>query len=251
MSQVETIKTAFLTLDNLVKSYPEGGSRRMVLKGVSGSFQAGEIVVILGTSGSGKSTLLNLIGGVDQPDSGKIFMNGLILSDLDDHRRTLFRRANIGFIYQFFNLIPTLTVEENVSLPLELLGKPPTYTKSRVIEILASVGLGDLLNKYPEQLSGGEQQRVAIARALVHEPSLILADEPTGNLDNETGAQVLDLLQNLVRKSGKSLIIVTHNQDIISMADRIYHLIDGKFVTHPISWRRYVDNRPDRHSFQS
>lgn len=242
MSLVEKVRPAFLTLDKLVKSYPEGGTRRVVLKGASGQVQASETVVILGTSGSGKSTLLNLIGGIDQPDSGKIYLDGLVLSDLDDHRRTLFRRENIGFIYQFFNLIPTLTVEENVSLPLELLGKPPTLTKKMVAKILETVGLGELLKKYPEQLSGGEQQRVAIARALVHEPSLILADEPTGNLDNETGAQVLDLLLSLVKKSGKSLIIVTHNQEIISLADRIYYLIDGKLEAHPVSWRRNVDN---------
>jgi len=182
----------------------------------------------------------------DQPDSGKVCVNGLVLSELDDHNRTLFRRANIGFIYQFFNLIPTLTIEENISLPLELLGETPQRSKKKVSELLERVGLEKHWKKYPEQLSGGEQQRVAIARALVHDPLLILADEPTGNLDNETGAQVLDLLNNLVRNARKSLIIVTHNHDIISLADRIYHLINGRFEISPTSRRRNVNDRLDR-----
>lgn len=249
MYRSENPTHTFLILENLVKSYPEGGTRRIVLNGVSGQFQAGEIIAILGKSGSGKSTLLNLIGGIDQPDSGNVRINGLILSKLDDHRRTLFRRVNIGYIYQFFNLLPTLTIEENVSLPLELLGVSPKQTRKKVYDLLERVGLENHRRKYPEQLSGGEQQRVAIARALVHEPLLILADEPTGNLDNETGAQVLDLLQTLVRDARKSLIIVTHNQDIISLADRIYFLINGRFEATPISRRRNVDYRPDRHSF--
>lgn len=249
MNQSENLKQTFLTLENLVKSYPEGGSRRIVLNGVSGQVQAGEIVAILGKSGSGKSTLLNLIGGIDQPDSGSVRVNGVVLSELDDRRRTLFRRANIGFIYQFFNLIPTLTIQENVSLPLELLGESPKQSKQKVSELLEMVGLENHKNKYPEQLSGGEQQRVAIARALVHDPLFILADEPTGNLDNETGAQVLDLLQHLVRNAGKSLIVVTHNQDIITLADRIYYLINGRFEVTPTSRRKNVDNRPDGYSF--
>lgn len=224
-----------LSLDNLVKSYPEGSSRRIVLNGVTAQFRPGEIIAILGKSGSGKSTLLNLIGGIDKPDSGHIRINGFELSELDDHRRTLFRRANIGFIFQFFNLIPTLTVEENVSLPLELLGRTPAQTKRLVTELLEAVGLADRMGTYPEHLSGGEQQRVAIARALVHDPILILADEPTGNLDNETGAQVLDLLQRLVRKANKSLIIVTHNPEIISIADRFFYLVNGKFEQLPMN----------------
>ncbi len=249
MNQSANLKQTFLTLENLVKSYPEGGSRRIILNGVSGQVQAGEIVAILGKSGSGKSTLLNLIGGIDQPDSGIVRVNGLVLSELDDQRRTLFRRANIGFIYQFFNLIPTLTIQENVSLPLELLGESLKKSKQKVSELLEMVGLENHKNKYPEQLSGGEQQRVAIARALVHDPLFILADEPTGNLDNETGAQVLDLLQHLVRNAGKSLIVVTHNQEIITLAERIYYLINGRLEVTPTSWRRNVDNRPDGYSF--
>lgn len=249
MNQSENLQQTFLTLENLVKSYPEGGSRRIILNGVSGQVQAGEIVAILGKSGSGKSTLLNLIGGIDQPDSGSVRVNGVVLSELDDQRRTLFRRANIGFIYQFFNLIPTLTIQENVSLPLELLGESLKQSKQKVSELLEMVGLENHKNKYPEQLSGGEQQRVAIARALVHDPLFILADEPTGNLDNETGAQVLDLLQHLVRNAGKSLIVVTHNQDIITLADRIYYLINGRLEVTPTSRRRNVDNRPDGYSF--
>lgn len=249
MNQSENLKQTFLTLENLVKSYPEGGSRRIILNGVSGQVQAGEIVSILGKSGSGKSTLLNLIGGIDQPDSGSVRVNGVVLSELDDQRRTLFRRANIGIIYQFFNLIPTLTIQENVSLPLELLGESLNQSKQKASELLEMVGLENHKNKYPEQLSGGEQQRVAIARALVHDPLFILADEPTGNLDNETGAQVLDLLQHLVRNAGKSLIVVTHNQDIITLADRIYYLINGRLEVTPISRRRNVDDRPDGNSF--
>ena len=178
---------AFVQLDKLSKSYREGSRDREVLKGVSAIFYRGEFIAILGKSGSGKSTFLNLIAGIDQSDSGEIWLDGRHLTALDEHRRTLFRRQHIGFIYQFFNLIPTLSVMENVVLPLELNGEKTKVAHEKAKDLLVAVGLSNRWETFPDRLSGGEQQRVAIARALVHDPLLVLADEPTGNLDQETG----------------------------------------------------------------
>lgn len=220
----------FIRLDNLWKQFQEGGQKRAVLQGTGATFKRGEFVAILGKSGSGKSTLLNLISGIDWPDQGAIHINGQTLTQLDENQRTLFRRQHIGFIFQFFNLIPTLNVSENVSLPLELIGIPLTEARQRTVQILAEVGLADRLNTFPDRLSGGEQQRVAIARALVHDPLLVLADEPTGNLDEETGAQVLALLDKLTRQAGKNLIMVTHSKENAIYADRIFELQAGCLV---------------------
>jgi putative ABC transport system ATP-binding protein len=217
----------FIQLDNLWKQFQEGNQVREVLRGTGAAFKRGEFIAILGKSGSGKSTLLNVISGIDQPDEGAIHINGQILTQLDENQRTLFRRQKIGFIFQFFNLIPTLTVLENVSLPLELIGVELNEARERTARILEDVGLADRLNTFPERLSGGEQQRVAIARALVHDPLLVLADEPTGNLDEETGAQVLALLDNLTRQAGKNLIMVTHSKENAVYADRIFELQAG------------------------
>jgi putative ABC transport system ATP-binding protein len=217
----------FIQLDNLWKQFQEGNQVREVLRGTGAAFKRGEFIAILGKSGSGKSTLLNVISGIDQPDEGAIHINGQILTQLDENQRTLFRRQKIGFIFQFFNLIPTLTVLENVSLPLELIGVELNEARERTARILEDVGLADRLNTFPERLSGGEQQRVAIARALVHDPLLVLADEPTGNLDEETGAQVLALLDNLTRQAGKNLIMVTHSKENAIYADRIFELQAG------------------------
>jgi putative ABC transport system ATP-binding protein len=178
---------SFLRLENLHKSYQEGNQERDVLRGASASFGKGEFVAIIGKSGTGKSTLLNLISGTDTIDSGEIHLNGQTLTTLNENQRTLYRRENIGFIFQFFNLIPTLTVLENVTLPLELMGLKLDEAKRRATKLLEDVGLDERLNAFPDRLSGGEQQRVAIARALVHDPLLVLADEPTGNLDEENG----------------------------------------------------------------
>jgi putative ABC transport system ATP-binding protein len=217
-----------LRLDSLSKSYIEGGRRHTVLKEVTVSFPRGEFTAILGKSGSGKTTLLNLISGIDPPDGGTLWLGDQNLSSLDDHRRTLLRRRSIGFIFQFFNLIPTLTVWENLILPLELNGLHDEGAARRASNLLDEVDLGDRRQSFPDRLSGGEQQRVAIARALVHDPLLVLADEPTGNLDEDSGRQVLALLDRLTRQAGKNLILVTHSRDAAGYADRILDLKDGK-----------------------
>lgn len=222
--------TAFLRFHDLTKSYYEGDVRRVVLQNAHAEFQPGEMAVILGRSGSGKSTLLNLISGIDAPDSGQIWVNGQDLTALSERDRTLFRRARIGFIFQFFNLIPTLTVGENISLPLELNRMPRPQTREKARALLDSVGLLDRWDTFPEKLSGGEQQRVALARALVHDPLLILADEPTGNLDEETGAQVMSLLARLAREQGRTLLMVTHSLDAAAHADRVLRLSHGQFL---------------------
>lgn len=219
----------FVSLVNLSKSYQEGEQLRPVLKDASLDLQRGEFLAILGKSGSGKSTLLNLISGIDQFDSGEIYINGKSLTALDERQRTFFRRQQIGFIFQFYNLIPTLSVLENVSLPLELLGTNLDEAQERASRMLAAVGLEDRLKTYPDRLSGGEQQRVAISRALIHDPLIVLADEPTGNLDEETGKQVLDLLEQLTRQSGNTLIMVTHSRENAALADRIVELREGCF----------------------
>lgn len=220
----------FLRFENLSKSYREGDQVRVVLQNANAAFSQGEFVAILGRSGSGKSTLLNLISGIDRADGGCIWLNGQELSALDDRRRTLFRRRNIGFVFQFFNLIPTLTVWENVVLPLELNGAGAVETRTQAEFLLSEVGLLDRGDAFPDRLSGGEQQRVALARALVHDPILVLADEPTGNLDEATGRHILDLLDRLTRQAGKNLIMVTHSADAAGCADRVLNLREGKLV---------------------
>ncbi len=224
---LESDKSGLIILENLHKQFLEGGQKREILCGTSAAFKRGEFIAILGKSGSGKSTLLNVISGIDQPDQGAISINGQTLTQLDENQRTLFRRQNIGFVFQFFNLIPTLRVIENVSLPLELIGVELNDAREQASQILAEVDLADRLNTFPERLSGGEQQRVAIARALVHDPLVVLADEPTGNLDEETGAQVLVLLDKLTRQAGKNLIMVTHSKENAVYADRVFELQGG------------------------
>jgi len=221
---------AFIRLENLSKSFQEGGQRRMVLQNAWAAFCQGEYVAIVGKSGSGKSTLLNLISGIDRVDDGHIFLNGQELTAMDEQQRTIFRRQKIGFVFQFFNLVPTLTVLENVTLPLELNGTSVNQARQLAEPLLDEVGLLDRLKTFPDRLSGGEQQRVAIARALVNDPLLVLADEPTGNLDDETGWQVLSLLDRLTRKAGKNLVMVTHSQEAASLADRNFCLRDGKLT---------------------
>ena len=221
---------SFLRFDNLSKSYYEGDVQRVVLQNAHAEFQSGEITAILGKSGSGKSTLLNLISGIDAPDSGQIWVDGQDLTALSERDRTLFRRARIGFIFQFFNLIPTLTVGENVSLPLELNHIPRQRAHKKAQEMLEAVDLLDRWKTFPEKLSGGEQQRVALARALVHDPILILADEPTGNLDEETGAEMISLLTRLTREQNRTLLIVTHSPEATSPADRVLRLSHGQLL---------------------
>jgi putative ABC transport system ATP-binding protein len=186
--------------------------------------------VLLGKSGSGKSTLLNLISGIDTPSGGAVWVDGQDLTRLSERERTLFRRRSIGFIFQFFNLVPTLTVLENVLLPLELNGRSGPAARAAAMAMLAEVGLDDRGPSYPDRLSGGEQQRVAIARALVHSPALILADEPTGNLDAETGQQVLALLDQLTRQAGRTMVMVTHSPEVVGLADRVFRITDGRLA---------------------
>jgi putative ABC transport system ATP-binding protein len=220
----------FIRISNLTKAFKEGNNSRLVLDNLTVNFGRGEFIAILGKSGSGKSTLLNLLSGIDLADQGEIWVNGLNLSNLDESRRTLFRRQEIGFVFQFFNLLPTLTVGENVTLPLELNGASPTEARKIATPLLDQVGLAHRWDTFPDRLSGGEQQRIAIARALVHNPAIILADEPTGNLDEETGKIVLALLDRLTRQMGKNLIMVTHSLEAASIADRIFSLQSGQLV---------------------
>lgn len=214
----------------LSKTYQEGGRRRAVLDAVDLDIQEGEFFVLLGKSGSGKSTLLNLLSGIDTPDAGQICLQGTDITRLNEREQTLFRRDHIGIVFQFFNLIPTLTVLENVTLPYELRGLARQEANQRGRHLLERVGLADRADAFPDTLSGGEQQRIAIARALVHEPMLVLADEPTGNLDEETGETVLRLLLDLTRDAGKTLIMATHNPEIVPLADRVARVQDGKFI---------------------
>ena len=226
-------RRALVEIERVSKSYREGATEHHVLSDVSASIAEGELVVLLGRSGSGKSTLLNLLSGIDAPDSGSVRVRGTDLTRLGERERTLFRRREIGFVFQFFNLIPTLTVEENVLLPLELEGKAKGAARERALGLLDEVGLRDRANSYPDRLSGGEQQRIAIARALAHDPSLVLADEPTGNLDLETGTKVLDLLDNLTRKRGKTMVMVTHGREVVGIADRLLTIREGHLVELP------------------
>jgi len=199
-----------------------------VLDDVSLAIPRGEFVAVMGRSGTGKSTLLNLISGIDVADSGTILLDGTDLSALGERDRTLKRRHAVGFVFQFFNLIPTLSVAENLMLPLELIGSPADAARERVANMLQRVDLATRAESFPDRLSGGEQQRVAVARALVHEPDLVLADEPTGNLDAETGRSVLALLCDMSRDAGKTLIIVTHSEEVAARAGRVLRIEDGR-----------------------
>jgi putative ABC transport system ATP-binding protein len=217
-----------LILDSVSRSFGVGEHRRSVLDRVSISIAAASETVIIGRSGSGKSTLLNLISGIDRPDAGRVIFAGQDLSALREPERTLFRRRKVGFVYQFFNLLPTLDVEENVRLVLSLDGVGVAAVRRRSREMLERVGLGDRLHAPVDVLSGGEQQRVALARALVHAPALLLADEPTGNLDEVTGAQIAPLLRELARERGTTVVVVTHDRALAAGADRCLTLRAGQ-----------------------
>lgn len=234
MPEAKTIerKTAqsFLRLKNVSKGYQEGSRSRAVFRNVNLDVAWGEVIAVLGKSGSGKTTLLNLISGIDRVDEGEITLDGQRLTGLDDRAWTIFRRQRIGFIFQFFNLIPTLNVWENTILPLELNGLTGVDDLRRAETLLETVGLADRKGAFPDRLSGGEQQRVAIARALAHDPYLVLADEPTGNLDESTGRNVLELLDRLTRQAGKSMLLVTHSSEAAAIADRVFTLHDGGLV---------------------
>jgi len=226
--------TALVELRSLTKSFPEGGGERVVFRDLSAGIRRGETVALLGRSGSGKSTLLNLIGGIDLPTSGEVILDGTNLTALSETGRTLFRRRHIGLVFQSFNLIPTLTVMENLLLPLELNGTTGRRARAAALDLLGMVGLADRSGTYPDRLSGGEQQRVAVARAVVHEPVLLLADEPTGSLDAETGGRVLELLVRLARNGGRTMIVVTHSDGVARAADRVLALRDGRLVEETV-----------------
>ena len=217
-----------LTIRKLCRSFREGGRVHRVLDEADAQLAEAQVVAVIGRSGSGKSTLLNLISGIDRPDSGTVKMGDLEVTALAEPRLTLFRRRHIGFVYQFFNLVPTLDVEENVRLVLELNGVRGAEARERSASMLASVGLADRARSAVDALSGGEQQRVAIARALVHRPSLLLADEPTGNLDEETAQQVLPVLLSLARQHGTTLLMATHDTALARAADRVLELKEGR-----------------------
>lgn len=217
-----------LKVENLTKTYGSGENLVHAVDDVSFSVEKGEFVAIVGASGSGKSTLLHLIGGVDRPTSGKIFVDGNDISKMNDDKLAVFRRRQVGIAYQFYNLIPILTVEENITLPCDLDGRG--VDRERLEMILDSFGLRARRKHLPNQLSGGQQQRTSIARALINNPSLVLADEPTGNLDSKSSEEVMSMLKMCNQSYGQTVIMITHNLDIAKQADRIITISDGKIV---------------------
>jgi putative ABC transport system ATP-binding protein len=214
-------------LRGLSKQYQQADTTRLVLKDVEANIHPGEFIAIRGRSGSGKTTLLNLLAGIDEPTQGRIFYGELAFSDLSREQRTIFRRDHIGFVFQFFNLIPTLNVIENVLLPAELSRMDPSDAQDRARSLLDRVGLAHHQSDFPDQLSGGEQQRVALARAVMLKPMVILADEPTGNLDQKTGDEVMHLLDTLRVDTGTTLIMVTHSHSLAERSDRVLLLENG------------------------
>jgi len=218
---------AVLEAKSLSKRYQMGQQTVSALGGVDFVVEKGEFVAIMGPSGSGKSTLLHLLGGLDKPSEGEITLAGHKLSLLNDKKSTLVRRHNVGFVFQFFNLLPTLTAQENITLPLIIDGKSPRKVQKRLEALLELVGLTDRARHKPDQLSGGEQQRVALARALITEPAIVLADEPTGNLDSKTGIMIMELLRRSCDELGQTIIVVTHDARAASYADRVVLLRDG------------------------
>lgn len=225
-----TENETFIQLNGLNKSYRESGQPITIFDNLQLSVKRGELLVLLGRSGSGKSTLLNLLGGIDKPDSGSIVIGGTDLTALSEHQRTLFRRHHIGFVFQSYQLIPTLSVLENLLLPLELIRPVRSDDQNKAAALLNELELTGRLDSYPDRLSGGEQQRIAIARALIHDPDLVLADEPTGNLDLQTGQQVMSLLDKLVRQRGKTLVLATHSREVMGIADRIITIRDQALI---------------------
>lgn len=217
-----------IQVSGLRRRFSEGSTEHPVLRGIDLEIKQGETVALRGRSGSGKSTLLNLISGIDTPDAGRVTVAGIDITGLSEHDRTVFRRRHIGFVYQAFNLVPTLSVSDNLRLVLELNGVPSADASKRIDELLDAVGLLDRADSYPDVLSGGEQQRVAIARALCHKPEVLIADEPTGNLDDNTAEKVLGLLEDLVHTSGRTLLIATHSVAVASRCDRVLELHNGR-----------------------
>nr|WP_283244859.1 ABC transporter ATP-binding protein [Gehongia tenuis] len=221
----EVFQVEILRVENLTKVYGSSDTRVTALDGVSFSVEKGEFVAIIGPSGSGKSTLLHILGGVDRPSGGKVFIDGTDVYSLDETRLAIFRRRQIGLIYQFYNLIPVLNVEENIALPTLLDGQK--VDKAHMNEILTTLSLEDRVKHLPNQLSGGQQQRVSIGRALINSPALVLADEPTGNLDSKTSREIVELLKISNKRYNQTLVMITHDQSIANQADRIIRIVDG------------------------
>lgn len=225
---LEETKMEILKTEQLTKIYGAGDTGVPALKGIDLQVQKGEFLAIVGTSGSGKSTLLHLLGGLDRPTSGKVFVDGRDIFELREEELTVFRRRKIGFVFQSFNLVPVLSVYENIVLPIELDGGTPE--RNFVRQIIETLGLSDKIDALPNQLSGGQQQRVAIARALASTPAILLADEPTGNLDSKTGQDVLGLLKVSAQRFSQTVVMITHNEEIAQLADRIVRIEDGEIV---------------------
>lgn len=219
---------AVLEIKELTKKYGQGESEVTALDHVSFSVERGEFVAIIGASGSGKSTLMNMIGGIDHPTGGSVLIDGIDISNMDEDALAIFRRRNLGIIYQFYNLIPTLTAEENIALPWKLDGRKEN--RARLNEILRMMGLENRAKHLPGQMSGGQQQRVSIGRALINEPAFILADEPTGNLDSKTGREIIDILKMTNQKYSQTILLVTHDERIALRADRIITIGDGQII---------------------
>ena len=217
-----------LRVENLTKRYGKGDNQVIAVDDVSFSIEKGEFVAIVGSSGSGKSTLLHLIGGVDRPTSGKVFIEGKDIYSLNDDALAIFRRRQVGIIYQFYNLIPILNVQENITLPCELDGKKPD--PKQLNDLIATLGLTNRKTHLPNQLSGGQQQRVSIGRSLINNPSIVLADEPTGNLDSKASEEIVELLRLSNKKYNQTIIMITHDLEIAKTADRIIKIEDGKIV---------------------
>jgi putative ABC transport system ATP-binding protein len=240
MSKVEVTQDTLVVLEDVVKTYAMGEVTVTALNHTDLTLKRGEFVAILGPSGSGKTTLLNLLGGIDSPTEGRIVIDGEDISRYNQRQLTLFRRRKVGFVFQFFNLIPTLSAKENVEFALELAQRDGTPLELRAADLLRQVGLGERMEHFPYQLSGGEQQRVAVARALAKDPVMVLGDEPTGNLDYRTGKLVIAALREINRVGGKTVVIVTHNQPLAQVADRVLHLREGHVAEivineHPVA----------------
>lgn len=224
------LKSLAVEAKNIIKEFKIGNATTRVLKDISLQVMKGEFVSIMGQSGSGKSTLLYILGGLDTPTNGKVYINGTDISNFDDDKMSIIRRRNIGFVFQFYNLIPNLNVEENIMLPLLLDGKNLKDYKNQLNEILDIVGLCDRRKYTPRELSGGQQQRVAIARALIGKPEILFADEPTGNLDSKTGTEIINLLSKINKESGQTIIMVTHSLEAAESSSRIITVLDGVIV---------------------
>jgi len=230
LSKVERMEKLAVVSKDLEKTYMLGEIKVHALRGVDVRLKPGEFVAVMGPSGSGKTTLLNLIGALDTPSKGSILVGGKNIAKMSERELTEIRRKKIGFVFQFYNLIPVLTAFENVELPMIIAGVPKKERTKRVRELLKLIGLSDRGGHRPDELSGGEQQRVAIARAIANKPSIILADEPTGDLDTKTGKEVITVLKNLAKKEGVTVLMVTHDPVVAAMADRILEMRDGKIL---------------------